>query len=68
VRRPGPERTLLVVSAGIEAVAGIEHARRLGLHVVVSDGDPDAPGLAVANDRLLASTYDITTRFARSTE
>jgi biotin carboxylase len=55
----GHERTLLVVSAGVEAVPGIEHARELGLHVVASDGNPDAPGFAVADDRLHASTYDV---------
>lgn len=55
---PG-ERTLLVVSGGTEAVAGISRARELGLHVLVSDGDPNAPGLAAADERLLASTYDV---------
>jgi biotin carboxylase len=54
-------RTLLVVSGGGEAVAGIDRARELGLHVVVSDGSASAPGLLAADDRLLASTYDIET-------
>ena len=53
------ERTLLVVSGGTEALAGIARAHELGLHVLVSDGDPRAPGLASADERLLASTYDI---------
>ncbi|MEW6380730.1 MAG: ATP-grasp domain-containing protein [bacterium] len=52
-------RTLLVISGGIEAVPGIRLARQMGLHVVVSDQDPRAPGLAVADDRLIASTYDV---------
>ena len=52
-------KTLLIVSAGIEAVAGIELAKSMGLHVVISDINPDAPGLMVADDQLLASTYDI---------
>lgn len=52
-------KTLLIVSAGVEAVAGIEVAKSMGLHVVVSDMNPDAPGFAVADDQLLASTYDI---------
>lgn len=52
-------RTLLIVSAGVEAVAGIEIAKSMGLHVVVSDVNPDAPGFAVADDQLLASTYDV---------
>lgn len=52
-------RTLLVVSGGGEAVAGIRRAQEMGLHVVVSDADPNAPGLALADDRLLVSTYDV---------
>ena len=51
-------RTLLIVSGGVEALPGIEIAKSMGLHVVVSDINPDAPGFTVANDRLLASTYD----------
>ncbi len=53
------ERTLLVVSGGSEALAGIARAREMGLHVVVSDGSPSAPGLLAGDDRLLASTYDV---------
>jgi biotin carboxylase len=52
-------KTLLVVSGGTEAVAGIERARAMDLHVVVSDASPDAPGLAVADETILASTYDV---------
>ena len=51
-------RTLLVVGGGIEAVPGLERAREMGLHLVVSDVDADAPGMAAADDTLLASTYD----------
>jgi biotin carboxylase len=51
--------TLLVVGGGIEAVPGLERAKEMGLHLVVSDQDPQAPGFAVADYRLLASTYDI---------
>jgi biotin carboxylase len=51
-------KTLLVVSGGREAVPGIRQAQALGLHVVVSDGDATAPGFAVADDALVASTYD----------
>ena len=47
-----------MVSGGIEAVPGIRLAQEMGLHVVVSDGNPQAPGMAVAHDRLVASTYD----------
>jgi biotin carboxylase len=52
-------RTLLIVSGGAEAVPGIRLAKRMGLHVVVSDGSPKAPGFAEADDSVLASTYDV---------
>ena len=52
-------KNLLVVGGGIEAVPGLERAKQMGLHLVVSDRDPEAPGFAVADDKLLASTYDI---------
>lgn len=52
-------KTLLIVSGGLEAVPGIQKARELGLHVVVSDGNPEAPGFAVSHDHIVASTYDI---------
>ncbi len=52
-------KNLLVVGGGIEAVPGLERAKQIGLHLVVSDRDPEAPGFAVADDTLLASTYDL---------
>ena len=52
-------KTLLIISAGIESIGGIELAKSMGLHVVVSDMNPDAPGFAIADDQLLASTYDV---------
>jgi biotin carboxylase len=51
-------RTILIVSGGREAVPAIDEARRMGLRVVVSDGDPAAPGFRLADAGLLASTYD----------
>ena len=51
-------KTLWIVSAGIEAVPAIRRAREMGFHVVVSDGDPEAPGFAWANDCIIASIYD----------
>ena len=47
------------MSGGIEAVPGIVRAREMGITVVVSDGSGDAPGFAVADDRIIASTYDV---------
>lgn len=52
-------KTLLVISGGAEAVPGIKRAKAMGLHVVVSDMNPDAPGFEFADDRLIASTYDL---------
>jgi biotin carboxylase len=52
-------KTLLVVSGGIEAVPGILKAKEMGLHVVVSDYNPEAPGFRYADDRIIASTYDV---------
>ncbi len=52
-------RTLLIVSGGVEALPGIELAKSMGLHVIVSDMNPDAPAFAVADDHIIASTYDV---------
>ena len=64
-------KTLLIVSGGIEAADAAKRAREMGLHVVVSDIDPDAPGFAFAHDRLIANVYgpqetaDAAERYAR---
>jgi len=50
-------KTLLIVSGGIEAVPAIAKAKAMGLTVVVSDRNEAAPGFALADRRLLASTY-----------
>jgi biotin carboxylase len=52
-------RTLWIVSGGAEAVPGIQRARAMGLHVVVSDKNPSAPGFAAASDAVVADTYDV---------
>lgn len=53
------KKTLLLISGGIEAIPGILKAKALGLRVVVSDGAADAPGFKLADDTIIASTYDI---------
>jgi biotin carboxylase len=53
-----PQKTLLIVSAGIEACHGVCRAQELGYRVVVSDRDPSAPGFSIADDGIEASTYD----------
>jgi len=52
-------RTVLIISGGNEAVPGIRRAKDMGLHVVVSDMNPKAPGFAIADDKIIASTYDV---------
>ena len=52
-------RTLLFVSGGIEAVPAIARAKQMGLRVAVSDGAADAPGMRLADERIVASTYDV---------
>jgi biotin carboxylase len=52
-------KTLLVVGGGIETVPAIEQAKNMGLFVVVSDMNAHAPGIRLAHDHLLASTYDV---------
>ncbi|MCP5432783.1 MAG: ATP-grasp domain-containing protein [Alphaproteobacteria bacterium] len=56
--RTDDRRWILVVSGGPEAVPGIERARELGFAVVASDKNAEAPGLALADRAILASTYD----------
>jgi biotin carboxylase len=53
------KKTLLIISGGIEAVPGIQRARDMGYHVVVSDRDPVAPGFKIADDYMIADTYGI---------
>lgn len=50
-------KTLLIVSGGIEAADAARHAKAMGLHVVVSDIDPNAPGFQFADDRIVADVY-----------
>jgi len=50
-------KTLLIVSGGIEAVDAARRAKEMGLYVVVSDRDPEAPGFAFADSCLIADVY-----------
>jgi len=52
-------KTLFIVSGGSEAVPGIQRAKDMGLHVVVSDINTNAPGFNIADDRILADTYGV---------
>jgi carbamoyl-phosphate synthase large subunit len=53
-----PDRILLLGASEIQ-VPAIEAARRRGLHVLVADYDPLAPGLALADTPLVVSTNDV---------
>ncbi len=50
-------KTLLIVSGGIEAADAARRAKDMGLYVVVSDRDPNAPGFAFADSCLIADVY-----------
>jgi len=52
-------KTLFIVSGGAESIPGIQRAKNMGLHVVVSDINPQAPGFEIADDRVIADTYGV---------
>jgi biotin carboxylase len=52
------KKCLLFVGGGLETLPGVRLARDMGLEVAVSDANPKAPCLAVADYALVASTYD----------
>ena len=54
-----PMKTLWLVGGGLEAVPAVKRAKELGLHVAVSDYNPRAPALVLADDRIPVSTYDV---------
>lgn len=50
-------KTLLIVSGGVEAAEAVRIAKAMGLYVVVSDINPDAPGFRYADSVLIADVY-----------
>jgi len=50
-------KTLLIISGGVEAADAALRAKEMGLYVVVSDRDPQAPGFAHADSCLIADVY-----------
>ena len=52
------KQTLLIIGAGEEACEGIKIARKMSISLVIADGNPQAPGLAMADYKLIVSTYD----------
>lgn len=51
-------KNLLIIGAGIEACEGIKVAKGMGLGLIIADGNPAAPGLALADWQIIESTYD----------
>lgn len=52
------QKTILFVGGGIETLPGVDSAKKMGLYVVVSDRNPDAPCMKVADDFIIADTYN----------
>ncbi|MFT5285250.1 MAG: biotin carboxylase [Planctomycetota bacterium] len=52
------KRRLLIIGAGIEQIYAYELAREMGLEVIGTDRNPDAPALAHADHVLIADTHD----------
>jgi len=50
---------ILFVGGGLETLPGVNLAKSMGLHVVVSDANVEAPCMLAADAALLASTYDV---------
>ena len=51
-------KTLLIIGGGKEALSGIQETQNMGLRVLVSDRDINAPGVLLADDFIQASVYD----------
>jgi biotin carboxylase len=54
------QKTILIVSGGVEAADAVKRAKEMGLYVVVSDRDPQAPGFAFADSCIIADVYGAT--------
>jgi biotin carboxylase len=52
------QKRLLIVGAGWEQVPIIREARGRGIHVIAVDGNPEAPGFAMASSHRVVSTRD----------
>jgi len=52
-------KTILLIGGGIETVSGVDQLHEMGLRVVVVDRDPNCPCRDIADDIIVASTYDV---------
>ena len=53
------KKTLLIIGAGHESVPGIRKAKKMGLNVITSDYNINAPGMKISDSQLVSSTYDV---------
>ena len=51
------DKTLLIVSGGIEAADAARRAKEMGLYVIVSDRGAHAPGFAYADSCIIDDVY-----------
>lgn len=47
------------MGGGVEATPAVSLAQSMGIHVLVSDENPNAPCFSVAEDSIILSTYDV---------
>jgi biotin carboxylase len=55
----GERKTILIIGAGRLQVPVIKKAKEMGLFVVATDYNENAPGLSLADDRIIISTRDV---------
>lgn len=52
-------KRLLIIGGGVEQVRAYEIAREMGIYVIGVDRNPEAPALAIADEKIIISTYDV---------
>jgi biotin carboxylase len=56
-------KKIMIVGAGIEHMIAIRQAKEMGYKTFVIDGNPQAPGFAIADEHAVVSTYDYLNAF-----
>ena len=51
------KKVLIMIGAGIETIPAITKAKEMGIHVVATDLNPDAPGFAHADEAVIGCVY-----------
>ena len=52
-------KNLLIIGAGKEQIEAYIQAKKLGLNVIGSDINPNAPGFKYSDHQIIASTRDV---------